>query len=46
MIAEACNRVYRRFRRRGRGPGQRLRPYPQGPTAVEQAAIIATQWAS
>ena len=46
LITEACNRVYRRFRRRRRGPGQRLRPYPQGPTAVEQAARIATQWAS
>jgi len=46
LITEACNRVYKRFRRRRRGPGQRLRPYPQGPTAVEQAAEVATQWAS
>ena len=27
LITEACNRVYRRFRRRRWGPSRRLRPY-------------------
>ena len=43
LIIKAYNRVYKRFRRRGRGPSQKPRPYLQGPIAVEQAAIVAAQ---
>ena len=45
IVLKACNKIHRRFRkrRRGRGPSQRLGP--QGPTAVEQAAATATEWA-
>ena len=39
MIIEACNRVYHRFRRRKRSPGQRPRQGPQGPIATERATI-------
>ena len=46
LITEACNRVYYRFRRRYRGPGQRPRQGPQGPTTTEQAAATVGQWAN
>jgi hypothetical protein len=45
IITEACNKVYRRFRGGKRGPGRKPRPYPQGPTATEQATITVAQWA-
>jgi hypothetical protein len=46
LIKEACNKVYRRFRRRRIGRGQRPRQGPQGPTTTEQAAISVAQWAN
>jgi hypothetical protein len=38
LITEACNRVFRRFKKRRRGRGQRPKQGPQGPTATEIAA--------
>ena len=37
VVAEACNRVFGRFRRRKAGIGQAPRQGPQGPTAAEAA---------
>jgi len=47
VVAEACNRVFGRFRgRRKTGPGQAPRQGPQGPTAVETAIATINHWAS
>ena len=46
LVTEACNRVYRRFRRKRRGPGRKPKPCPQPPTATEQAAATTARWAS
>ena len=46
VVTEACNRLYLRFRKRRKGPGQRPRAGPQGPTATEQAAATVAQWAN
>jgi hypothetical protein len=43
LVREACNRVYRRFRKRRIGRGQRPRQGPQGPTTTKQAAISVAQ---
>ena len=46
IVAEACNRVFGRFRKRRKGPGQAPRQGPQGPTAVEAARATIHHWAS
>ena len=45
IVTEACNRLYRRFRRWA-GRGKRPRPGPQGPTTTEAAAATVAQWAN
>lgn len=45
LITEACNKVYRRFLRSRRSRGRKPRHHPQGPTAIEKAAITVLQWA-
>ena len=46
MITEACNKIYRRFRRRRRSPGRKPQQGPQSPTATEQAAVTVGHWAN
>ena len=40
LITEACNRVYRRFRKKKKDRGQKPRHGPHAPTPTEQATII------
>ena len=46
LITEACNKIYRRFRRRRRSPGRKPQQGPQSPTATEQAAVTVGHWAN
>ena len=46
LITEAYNRVYKRFRKRRKGRGQRPRQGLQSPTIAEAATRIVAQWAT
>jgi hypothetical protein len=46
LITEACNKVFRRFKKRRKSRGQRPKQGPQGPTATETAASLVAQWAN
>ena len=46
VVAEACNRLFRRFRRKKRGAARGPRPEPQRPTAAEAARATVSYWAS
>ena len=46
IITKACNKLFRRFQGRRKSRGQRPRLGLQGPTVVEQAAVIVTKQAN
>jgi hypothetical protein len=46
LITNACNKIYRRFRRRKRGRGYKQKPYLQAPTTTKQAASTIAEWAA
>ena len=43
VVTEAYNKLYLQFRKKRKGPSQRPRASPQGPTATEQAAATVGQ---
>lgn len=40
LVSEACNKIYRRFRRGPRARGRKRPAGPQEPTATEKATIV------
>ena len=44
IVHAACDKLYRRFSSRGNGRGRPRTLGPQGPTAVEEAAITIASW--
>ena len=46
LITEACNKVYKKFKKRRRARGPRPREGPQSPTTTEAAATTVAQWAT